>query len=70
MDYIKLRVGVYFPTKDSLRVVFYFSSVRIAPVPHLFIKKDEEREGDGQNYSPEAAILLLRLQAILIPLSP
>jgi hypothetical protein len=37
--------GVYFPLKDSLRVVFYFSI--------------------GQNYSPEAALLLLRLQAIL-----
>jgi hypothetical protein len=37
--------GVYFPKKDSLRVVFYFSI--------------------GQNYSPEAALLFLRLQAIL-----
>jgi len=37
--------GVYFPLKDYLRVVFYFSI--------------------GQNYSPEAALLLLRLQAIL-----
>jgi len=37
--------GVYFPIKDSLRVVFYFSI--------------------GQNYSPAAALLFLRLQAIL-----
>jgi hypothetical protein len=37
--------GVYFPNKDSLRVVFYFSI--------------------GQNYSYEAAILLLRLQSVL-----
>ena len=36
---------MYFPLKDSLRVVFYFSI--------------------GQNYNPESAILLLRLQAIL-----
>lgn len=37
--------GVYFPKKDSLRVVFYFSI--------------------GQNYSPEAALLLLRLRSVL-----
>jgi LAGLIDADG endonuclease len=36
-------MGVYFPRKDSLRVVFYFSI--------------------GQNYSSEAALLFLRLQA-------